>query len=230
MPFNANPERRDYAHFLASLLSVFPKGIAVVVANKNVGFEVEQFAKKAGAPVLCKLAYNTQTQIQTSEELTVVPNMTKTQIGNGLTHLQQLEAQSIQILREVAAESDNPVMLYSVGKDSAVMLHLARKAFFPAKPPLPLLHIDTTWKFQETMTFRDKVVKEFEFDLITHTNAEGVKKAVNPFTHGSALHIDIMKTEALTRAGMKNLRAPKNAYFHRAQQSTAGNQSNSARK
>jgi len=200
MPFNANPERQDYAHFLACLLSAFPKGIAVVVPDKNIGFEVEQFAENAGSPVLCKLALKTQTQIHISDKHTVVPTMTDTQPGKGLTHLQQLEAQSIQILREVAAETDKPVMLYSVGKDSAVMLHLARKAFFPARPAWPLLHIDTTWKFQETITFRDKVVNEFGFDLLTHTNDEGVKKAVNPFTHGSALHIDIMKTEALRQA------------------------------
>ncbi len=200
MPFNTNPERQDYAHFLESLLSTFPKGIAVVAPNKNVGTEIERFAKNAESPVLCTLAHNTQTQIYTRDKQTVVPTMTKTPTNTGLTHLQQLEAQSIQILREVAAEADNPVMLYSVGKDSAVMLHLARKAFFPAKPALPLLHIDTTWKFQETLSFRDMVVKEFGFDLLTHTNADGVEKGVNPFTHGSALHIDIMKTEALRQA------------------------------
>jgi len=118
----------------------------------------------------------------------------------GLTHLQRLEAESIQILREVFAEAENPVMLYSIGKDSAVMLHLARKAFFPAKPPFPLLHVDTTWKFQEMYRFRDNIASECGFELITHTNPEGVEKGVNPFTHGSALHTDIMKTEALKQA------------------------------
>lgn len=118
----------------------------------------------------------------------------------GLTHLQRLEAESIQILREVVAEAENPVMMYSIGKDSAVMLHLARKAFFPAKPPFPLLHVDTTWKFQEMYRFRDEIVKEYGFELLTHTNPEGLEKGVNPFTHGSALHTDIMKTEALKQA------------------------------
>lgn len=118
----------------------------------------------------------------------------------GLTHLQRLEAESIQIMREVVAEADNPVMLYSVGKDSAVMMHLARKAFYPASPPFPLLHVDTTWKFQEMYRFRDNIVKEYGFELLTHVNPEGVEKGVNPFSHGSALHTDIMKTEALKQA------------------------------
>ena len=117
-----------------------------------------------------------------------------------LTHLQRLEAESIHIMREVVAEADNPVMLYSIGKDSAVMLHLAMKAFHPAKPPFPLLHVDTGWKFQAMYAFRDKMVKDLGLQLITHTNAEGVAQGVNPFTHGSALHTDIMKTEALRQA------------------------------
>jgi sulfate adenylyltransferase subunit 2 len=117
-----------------------------------------------------------------------------------LTHLDRLEAESIHIMREVVAEADNPVMLYSIGKDSAVMLHLAMKAFYPAKPPFPLLHVDTGWKFQAMYDFRDKIVKELGLNLITHKNAEGVEQGVNPFTHGSALHTDIMKTEALRQA------------------------------
>ena len=115
-----------------------------------------------------------------------------------MTHLKQLEAESIHIIREVAAEFDNPVMLYSIGKDSAVMLHLARKAFAPGKPPFPLLHVDTTWKFREMIEFRDEVVaKKYGFDLIVHTNEEGVKAGVSPFSVGSAKHTDIMKTQAL---------------------------------
>ncbi len=117
-----------------------------------------------------------------------------------LTHLQRLEAESIHIMREVVAETENPVMLYSIGKDSAVMLHLAMKAFYPAKPPFPLLHVDTTWKFQSMYDFRDRIVKELGVELLTHTNEEGTKNAVNPFTHGSALHTDIMKTQALKQA------------------------------
>ena len=117
-----------------------------------------------------------------------------------LTHLKQLEAESIHIIREVAAEFDNPVMLYSIGKDSAVMLHLARKAFFPGKLPFPVMHVDTRWKFQEMYTFRDKMVAELGLDLITHVNPEGVAQGINPFTHGSAKHTDIMKTEGLKQA------------------------------
>lgn len=117
-----------------------------------------------------------------------------------LTHLKQLEAESIHIIREVAAEFDNPVMLYSVGKDSAVMLHLAMKAFAPGVPPFPLLHVDTTWKFKEMIKFRDTHVKNLGLELIVHTNQEGVEQGVGPFTHGSAKHTDIMKTQALKQA------------------------------
>lgn len=118
-----------------------------------------------------------------------------------LTHLQKLEAESIHIMREVAAEAENPVMLYSIGKDSAVMLHLARKAFYPARLPFPLLHVDTLWKFKAMYAFRDGYVKgELGLELLVHTNPEGVAKGVNPITHGSAMHTDIMKTEALKQA------------------------------
>ncbi len=121
--------------------------------------------------------------------------MTKT-----LTHLKRLEAESIQIMREVAAEAENPVMLYSVGKDSAVMLHVAMKAFYPSKPPFPLLHVDTTWKFREMIEFRDNMAKDLGLELLVHINEEGVKAGVSPFTHGSAQHTDIMKTQALKAA------------------------------
>ncbi len=117
-----------------------------------------------------------------------------------VTHLQQLEAESIHIIREVVAEFGNPVMLYSIGKDSAVMLHLARKAFYPAPPPFPLLHVDTTWKFREMIQFRDRMAAECGFDLIVHVNEEGGDRGVSPFTHGSALYTDVMKTEGLKQA------------------------------
>ncbi|WP_292996672.1 sulfate adenylyltransferase subunit CysD [Nitrosomonas sp.] len=117
-----------------------------------------------------------------------------------LTHLQRLEAESIQIMREVVAECEHPVMLYSIGKDSAVMLHLAVKAFYPSKPPFPLLHVDTTWKFKEMIEFRDVMVKKLGLDLIVHINPHGVEKGINPFTHGSAVHTDIWKTEGLKQA------------------------------
>lgn len=117
-----------------------------------------------------------------------------------MTHLKQLEAESIHIIREVAAEFDNPVMLYSIGKDSSVMLHLARKAFYPAKLPFPLMHVDTTWKFQEMIRFRDEQVRRHGMELIVHTNQEGLTQGVGPFSHGSAKHTDIMKTQALKQA------------------------------
>jgi len=117
-----------------------------------------------------------------------------------LTHLKQLEAESIHIIREVAAEFDNPVMMYSIGKDSSVMLHLARKAFHPGKLPFPLLHIDTTWKFQEMIRFRDEQAKKLDLDLLVHINQDGVDQGIGPFTHGSAKHTDVMKTEGLKQA------------------------------
>ncbi|WP_340124076.1 sulfate adenylyltransferase subunit CysD [Methylobacter svalbardensis] len=117
-----------------------------------------------------------------------------------LTHLKQLEAESIYIIREVAAEFERPVMLYSIGKDSAVMLQLALKAFFPGKPPFPLLHVDTTWKFREMIEFRDRLMRELGLELIVHINEDGVRKGVNPFTYGSKKHTDIMKTESLKQA------------------------------
>lgn len=116
------------------------------------------------------------------------------------THLKKLEAESIHIIREVAAEFDKPVMLYSVGKDSAVLLHLARKAFAPGKIPFPLLHVDTTWKFKEMIAFRDRVAKEYGFELLVHKNPEGLAMDINPFVHGSAKHTDIMKTQGLKQA------------------------------
>ena len=153
-------------------------------------------ASKSAVPDLTDtppLTPNENTPRKTTREKRITSTMS-------LTHLQRLEAESIHIMREVVAEADNPVMLYSIGKDSAVMLHLAMKAFYPAKPPFPLLHVDTGWKFQAMYAFRDKMVKDLGLQLITHTNAEGVEQGVNPFTHGSALHTDIMKTEALRQA------------------------------
>ncbi|MFH1804871.1 MAG: sulfate adenylyltransferase subunit CysD [Pseudomonadota bacterium] len=117
-----------------------------------------------------------------------------------LTHLRQLEAESIHIIREVAASFEKPVMLYSIGKDSSVLLHLARKAFYPAPPPFPLMHVDTTWKFREMIAFRDRMAAEYGFDLIVHINQDGVERGIGPFTHGSGLHTDVMKTESLKQA------------------------------
>ncbi|WP_137152242.1 sulfate adenylyltransferase subunit CysD [Devosia sp. FKR38] len=120
--------------------------------------------------------------------------------SQSLTHLQALEAESIEILREVAASFERPVMMYSIGKDSSVLLHLARKAFYPSKIPFPLLHVNTTWKFREMIAFRDSMAEKYGFDLITHTNPEGLANNVNPFDHGSSRYTDIMKTQALRQA------------------------------
>ena len=117
-----------------------------------------------------------------------------------LTHLKQLEAESIHIIREVAAEFQNPVMLYSIGKDSAVMLHLARKAFYPGRLPFPVLHVDTGWKFREMYSFRERMVEEMDLDLLVHMNPEGIEQGIGPFTHGSAVHTDVMKTQGLKQA------------------------------
>lgn len=117
-----------------------------------------------------------------------------------LSNLRRLEAESIHIIREVAAEFRNPVMLYSIGKDSSVMLHLAMKAFYPSKPPFPLLHVDTTWKFRDMITFRDETARRLGLDLIVHTNPEGIERGISPFDHGSSVHTHIMKTEALKQA------------------------------
>ncbi len=117
-----------------------------------------------------------------------------------LTHLDRLESESMQILREVVSQCERPVMLYSVGKDSAVMLHLAMKAFYPARPPFPLLHVDTTWKFQAMYEMRDRMAKELGFDLIVHINEDGLKQGIGPFSHGSAVHTDVMKTQGLKQA------------------------------
>jgi sulfate adenylyltransferase subunit 2 len=121
-------------------------------------------------------------------------------VSTVLTHLQRLEAESIFILREVVAECRKPVMLYSLGKDSAVMLHLARKAFHPATPPFPLLHVDTTWKFRDMYSYRERVARESGMELLVYVNAEGVRQGINPFTHGSQVHTDVMKTQALKAA------------------------------
>jgi sulfate adenylyltransferase subunit 2 len=117
-----------------------------------------------------------------------------------LTHLQRLEAESIHIMREVVAQAERPVMLYSIGKDSSVMLRLALKAFHPGKPPFPLLHVDTTWKFREMYEFRDRMAGEYGLDLLVHVNRDGLARGINPFVHGSAVHTDVMKTEALKQA------------------------------
>ena len=128
-----------------------------------------------------------------------LPKATATRAAT-LTHLERLEAESIQIMREVVAECERPVMLYSIGKDSAVMLDIALKAFYPAKPPFPLLHVDTRWKFRAMIEFRDRMVQKLGLDLLVYSNPEGLTQGIGPFTHGSAVHTDVMKTQALKQA------------------------------
>ncbi|MEO5689848.1 MAG: sulfate adenylyltransferase subunit CysD [Burkholderiaceae bacterium] len=130
----------------------------------------------------------------------ITPRTSTTDDPMNLTHLQRLEAESIHIMREVVAETDNPVMLYSIGKDSAVMLHLARKAFFPSPPPFPLLHVDTTWKFRAMYEMRERMAKEVGMDLIVYQNPEAAEQGINPFTHGSSIHTDMWKTQGLKQA------------------------------
>jgi sulfate adenylyltransferase subunit 2 len=132
--------------------------------------------------------------------MTDAPQTTAAVPAERLTHLQRLEAESIHIMREVAAEAERPVMLYSIGKDSAVMLHLAKKAFYPSKAPFPLLHVDTTWKFRAMYEMRERMADELGFDLLVHRNPDAVARGINPFDHGSALHTDLWKTEGLKQA------------------------------
>lgn len=159
--------------------------------NLNPNFQISTFTDSNNY---------SEPQLITREGKIPAPPTSSVRNTMALTHLQRLEAESIQIMREVVAEAENPVMLYSIGKDSAVMLHLAMKAFYPSKPPFPLLHVDTGWKFQEMYNFREKITEELGVELIRYTNPEGLEKNINPFTHGSALHTDIMKTEALKKA------------------------------
>lgn len=142
------------------------------------------------------------TQVSTSEQKAESDNRDAHQLvgADKLSHLRQLEAESIHIIREVAAQFDNPVMLYSIGKDSGVMVHLARKAFHPAKLPFPLLHVDTTWKFKEMITFRDTIARTYGGEVLVHINQEGVKAGIGPVTHGSKVHTDVMKTQGLLQA------------------------------
>jgi sulfate adenylyltransferase subunit 2 len=138
----------------------------------------------------------------TEPKIATQPSSGAASVGQagGLTHLQRLEAESIHIMREVVAECERPVMLYSIGKDSSVMLRLAMKAFYPGRPPFPFLHVDTTWKFREMIEFRDRTARELGIELLVHTNPEGLAKGVGPITHGSQVHTDVMKTQALKQA------------------------------
>ena len=202
----------DYLRHVRAMLSHHPRGFAL-------SFVGQEFAGLRYAPKLADYLSThptitfTETQMpsvgQQNEKIALSakedavvkhPPLVPSSKAAALTHIQRLEAESIAIMREVVAEADNPVMLYSIGKDSAVMLHLAVKAFYPAPIPFPLLHVDTTWKFQDMYRFRERMQKEHDFKLLVHTNPEGLAQGINPFTHGSQIHTDIMKTVALKQA------------------------------
>ena len=191
----AHPEISFITHDHAELQPVTPMSSMSSMPPKTAGSSKLPSAKlpKANGP-------DAQSAPSTRNTSAVNTDASVNISSSTLTHLQRLEAESIAILREVVAESDNPVMLYSIGKDSAVMLHLAVKAFYPAKIPFPLLHVDTKWKFQDMYRFRTRMQEEHDFKLLVHTNPEGLAQGINPFTHGSQIHTDIMKTVALKQA------------------------------
>ena len=179
-----------------ALCSIFPSGLLVEICRAQ-----PNFIAKTGAKPRIQIATShfSEPSLKMQHRDTPISSKSSSNAGS-LTHLDRLEAESIHIIREVMAHADNPVMLYSVGKDSSVMLHLARKAFYPSPPPFPLMHVDTRWKFKAMYEFRDMMAEESGMDLIVHINPEGVEKNINPFEHGSALHTDIMKTQGLKQA------------------------------
>jgi len=178
-------------------LMVWPHGEVTRRCRELVSrAKTHQLGLPGGNPL--RIATFAHQAIQTSMSYdSIIP---KTEPGEGLSHLDRLEAESMHIIREVMAQAENPVMLYSIGKDSSVMLHLAKKAFFPSAPPFPLMHVDTRWKFQAMYQFRDEMARESGMELIVYINPEGVEKDINPFDHGSALHTDVMKTQGLKQA------------------------------
>ncbi len=175
----------DLQHHIGKPIAVFPHGTLVALLRQTPSTANIQLCPQAYHPVL-------PTELRLNGNVKPTPTLAP--------QLKRLEDESIHILREAVAEAQNPVMLYSIGKDSGVMLHLARKAFYPAPPPFPLLHVDTRWKFQEMYLFRDFMAKESGMELLVHTNPEAIEKNINPFDHGSALHTDITKTEGLKQA------------------------------
>ncbi len=206
-------EQNTFIEFLSAVTEHVGTALAPVT-RLNQGIEktwIQQWQQQTGNSALLLPAAMESDNSNSSSTITARSTMTALNqtpdkasdlllAPEQLTHLQRLEAESIHIMREVVAEAENPVMLYSIGKDSAVMLHLAVKAFYPAPPPFPLLHVDTTWKFQEMYKFRDSIAKDLGFELLVHRNEEGIKQGVSPFTHGSELHTDILKTQALKQA------------------------------
>jgi sulfate adenylyltransferase subunit 2 len=209
------PTDADYRDFAQRLLKQFPRGYRLQLAFAGATFTPlfnEWLQSNSQLVELTPSAPNASLDTQTSPPTSMTrQNMNASTTDRRasssnpitlakLTHLQRLEAESIHIMREVVASCDNPVMLYSIGKDSAVMLHLALKAFYPAKLPFPLLHVDTGWKFRDMYAFRDRMQAQHDFKLLVHQNPEGLAMGINPFTHGSQIHTDIMKTQGLKQA------------------------------
>lgn len=197
------PKENDYLAILQATLSSTPdlKQIYIDIPDLRYCPNIKEWLLQQSTITLHHLNQSSaQSSGIESSNSGYKPIMKNSISKSTMTHLQRLESESIHIMREVVAESDNPVMLYSIGKDSAVMLHLARKAFYPAKLPFPLLHVDTTWKFQDMYRFREKMIRDYDLQLIIHTNPEGLAQGVNPFNHGSQIHTDIMKTQALKQA------------------------------
>ncbi len=200
--FDQPPRAEDYLDFWWAVADRLDGPLAVTTRGIAVRAPALQRAIRGERDWLRVVARPSRSRRTKADTSTRIQDQTRNgnQSMTTLTHLQRLEAESIHIMREVVAETENPVMLYSIGKDSAVMLHLARKAFAPAPPPFPLLHVDTRWKFRAMYEFRDRMAEEVGMDLLVHVNPEGVEKDINPFTHGSAIHTDIMKTEGLKQA------------------------------
>ncbi len=201
---DSDPQPNDLLQFLDALsasyekpLLIWPHGQLTRTA-KQLARESNQHAIELANGRSATLALTAYPQ----QPVVLETVTTKKTVENSMdmTHLDRLEAESIHIIREVMAESENPVMMYSIGKDSSVMLRLAEKAFYPSKPPFPLLHVDTRWKFQAMYEFRGRVAEETGMDLIVHINPEGIEKNINPFDHGSSLHTDVMKTQGLIQA------------------------------
>ena len=164
------------------------------------GVDVRDPKNTLDTPTITKKSTAETSSTSTSQKSQLNKKLNASMNTMQMTHLDRLEAESIHIMREVMAYAENPVMLYSIGKDSSVMLHLARKAFYPSVPPFPLLHVDTRWKFRDMYEFREKAAQDSGMDLLVHINPDGIKKNINPFDHGSALHTNIMKTEGLKQA------------------------------
>ena len=205
-PTSGWPTEADWLDFLKGLMAHAGKPVVVIARNRQLGkLELIQNWLIGTVPAIEIVHPPVPESVTPATELSTCDSKRHVKTNHSrhpmtLTHLQRLEAESIHIMREVVAESDNPVMLYSVGKDSAVMLRLAMKAFHPAKPPFPLLHVDTRWKFKDMYALRDRMATDLGLKLLVHINPEGVEKGINPFTHGSAIHTDIMKTEGLKQA------------------------------